>query len=98
MITTERLLIRQWKKEDLEPLSSLHSDDRVMKFFPRLLSLEESHVFMEKCHTAIQEKGFGFWAVETIENSTFIGLVGLSEVYDIPYCHNRQDKRCVEIG
>ncbi len=92
-IKTERLLLRQWRKEDLSEFALLNADPLVMKYFPKVLSAEESDVLAEKIIKLISERGWGFWAVETINTQSFIGFVGLHEPhYELPV------NPCVEIG
>ena len=92
-IVTPRLKLRQWKEEDKEPFFKLNSDPRVMKFMPKLLSKEESDNFVERIKRRFKEDGYSFFAVELIENQTFIGLIGLS----IPRFQSFFTP-CVEIG
>lgn len=33
-ITTPRLLMRQWREEDLDPFAAMNADPKVMEFFP----------------------------------------------------------------
>lgn len=33
-IKTERLLLRPWKEEDLEPFAQLNADPKVREYFP----------------------------------------------------------------
>ena len=42
VIQTERLVLRQWRTEDLEPFAKLNADPRVMEYFPALKTREES--------------------------------------------------------
>ena len=49
-----------------------------MKFMPKLLSREESDNFVERIKGQFKKDGYSFFAVELIENQTFIGLIGLS--------------------
>ncbi len=92
-ILTPRLKLREWKEEDKAPFFRLNSDPRVMKFMPKVLSKEESEQFVERIKIRFREDGYSFFAVELIENQTFIGLIGLStpkfDTFFTP---------CVEIG
>ena len=36
-IKTDRLILRPWIQEDLEPFSKLNADPRVREFFPNVL-------------------------------------------------------------
>jgi RimJ/RimL family protein N-acetyltransferase len=41
-IVTPRLRLRHLKGEDTEPFAAMNADPKVMEFFPRALSREES--------------------------------------------------------
>ena len=47
-LRTERLVLRDWRDEDLDPFAALNSDPEVMRFMPKLLSRDE-------CATRIQQ-------------------------------------------
>jgi 3-dehydroquinate dehydratase/shikimate dehydrogenase len=81
IITTDRLILRPWKKEDLEPFAQLNSDPRVMQYFPGLLSHQESDELAKKISDCLQEKGWGFWAISLKKTDKFIGFIGLENVY-----------------
>jgi RimJ/RimL family protein N-acetyltransferase len=92
-IRTDRLLLRQWKDEDLEAFYGINSNLKVMKFFPRPLDRTESDELTKRFQTNIAENGWGFWAVEVTGVCDFIGFVGLNTPdYPLP-C-----SPCVEIG
>ena len=79
---TERLLLRQWKKSDLEPLTRLNKDPQVLEFLPGPLTREESAKRAEVYTSHIKEHGWGLWAVSALEVSDFIGWIGL---WPIPF-------------
>ncbi|WP_288130046.1 GNAT family N-acetyltransferase [Microbulbifer sp.] len=90
---TERLQLRQWRNEDREPFAAMNADPRVMEFFPALLSREESDAAIDRQITHIEKYGWGFWAVERLEDHQFIGFVGIKNVGDeLPFAP------AVEIG
>jgi RimJ/RimL family protein N-acetyltransferase len=93
IIETARLKLRPWREADLEPFAELNSDPRVMEFFPKRLSREESDAVATRIHNHFDRHGYGLWAVELPELAPFIGFVGLSipsfEAHFTP---------CVEIG
>jgi RimJ/RimL family protein N-acetyltransferase len=85
-LTTERLLIRQWKDSDYEPFAALNSDPAVMEHFPAPMTREASDAMIDRVKLAIDERGFGFWAVEVRETGQFIGFTGLSvPSFDAPF-------------
>ena len=92
-IKTERLLLRQWHNTDYELFERINSDPVVMEYYPSTLTPEESNMMASKIESLIEERGWGFWAVELVEDKSFIGFVGLHEpTYELPV------KPCIEIG
>ncbi|MCK7599131.1 GNAT family N-acetyltransferase [Microbulbifer sp. CAU 1566] len=79
---TERLLLRQWRDSDREPFSAMNSDPRVMEFFPALLSRAESDAGIDRQIAHIEKYGWGFWALERLEDQQFMGFVGIKHVTD----------------
>ena len=74
---TPRLQLRQWSSGDKAPFAALNGDAEVMKYFPKTLSRAESDAMVDKIESLIDERGWGFWAVEILDSSEFIGFVGL---------------------
>jgi RimJ/RimL family protein N-acetyltransferase len=74
---TLRLLLRRWRPEDKDALAAMNADPRVMEFFPKTMTLEESEAMFERFHTHIDEHGFGIWAVEIPQVATCAGFLGL---------------------
>jgi RimJ/RimL family protein N-acetyltransferase len=77
VIQTSRLILRQWCKEDLEPLVKLNADPRVMEFLLAPLTCEESVARLEIYSKHIEDYGWGLWAVSASGISDFIGWIGL---------------------
>ena len=93
MITTKRLLLRQWQPSDFPLFAELCADPDVMQFFPSTLSEAESMALAQRVHGLIAERGWGLWAVQVPGVSDFIGFVGLHVPKDyLPF------SPCVEIG
>ena len=92
-LKTERLLLRQWRSEDYTAFSKMNEEPDVMEFYPATLTQKESDAMADKIKNLIEKNGWGFWAVELIDESQFIGFVGLYEpAYILPVTP------CVEIG
>jgi RimJ/RimL family protein N-acetyltransferase len=92
-IRTERLLLRWWREEDLEPFARMSADSEVMEFFPALLSREESDAAAHRIRSFFESSGYGVWAVELPGVCPFIGFVGLS-----PPRFENHFTPCIEIG
>src|SRR6266540_5868582 len=72
----EQLTLRQWRDSDLEPYVAMNADPDVMRFFPAPLSQAESAASLERLRRAIDERGWGLWAVDV--DGVFAGFTGLN--------------------
>jgi RimJ/RimL family protein N-acetyltransferase len=77
-LTTERLLLRQWKDSDHEPFAAMNADPEVMRYFPAPATRAESDALIARTEAAFAERGYGLWAVEVRETGQFIGFTGLA--------------------
>ena len=88
MITlkTERLILRPWREEDLEPFAAMNGDPRVMEYFPSTKSFEETREDYNRVREGFKKWGWGFWAVSVIQGPDFIGFVGIKQVnFEAPF-------------
>jgi RimJ/RimL family protein N-acetyltransferase len=93
VLSTPRLLLREWRPEDLAPFAALNADLRVMEHFPGVLSRRQSDSLARSCEAHFARHGFGPWAVEAPGVAAFIGFVGL----DVPG-FEAHFTPCVEVG
>ncbi|MEV4257139.1 GNAT family N-acetyltransferase [Spirillospora sp. NPDC049652] len=77
-LRSERLILRAWREDDRAPFAALNADPDVMRHFPARLTRAESDDLLDRLNAAIEERGFGFWAVEVADTGRFIGFTGLS--------------------
>jgi RimJ/RimL family protein N-acetyltransferase len=77
-LTTERLLLREWRQDDLAPFAALNADPEVMRYFPKLLTSRQSDDLARYAQGMIALHGWGLWAVEVRGGAPFIGFVGLN--------------------
>jgi len=87
----EHLVLRQWRDCDLEPFAAMNADPEVMRYFPAVLSRAETAASLQRMRSAIDERGWGLWAVEV--EGVFAGFTGLS----IP-AFSAHFTPCTEIG
>lgn len=92
-IETKRLGLRDWIDSDIPKFIDMNKDSRVMEYFPKLLTADESIAMVHRIRKSIAELGFGLWAVEIKDTNEFIGFVGLS----VP-SFEADFTPCVEIG
>lgn len=92
-LETKRLIIRPWKEADFPAFAEMNRDPLVMKYFPAILSKEESRNLFDEINRRTMTNGFGLWACELKESKEVIGFVGLNkptaQFYFSP---------CIEIG
>jgi RimJ/RimL family protein N-acetyltransferase len=79
-IETQRLILRSWQEADIPHLARMNSDDRVMEYFLKTLSYEETIALYNQIQEEFKRYGFGAYAVEERETGAFIGFVGLHNV------------------
>lgn len=77
-LSTDRLVLRQWRESDREPFAALNADPAVMEHFPALQTREQSDSLIDRNIAGIDERGWGLWALEVKETGEFIGFTGLS--------------------
>ena len=78
MPETERLVLRDWRDDDLAPFAALNGDPVVMEHFPGTLSRDESDAFARHIQANLDAWGYGLWAIEVRETGEFIGFTGLT--------------------
>jgi RimJ/RimL family protein N-acetyltransferase len=83
-IETERLLLRGWRDEDVEPCSGMCADPEVMRFIGEgsTLTREQSEAQISRFVRHWDERGFGLWALEEKGTGTFVGFAGLAHQED----------------
>lgn len=79
-ILTDRIGLRQWGSKDYEPFAEMNADPEVRKYFPKLMTHEESDRLIERSMGQIMELGYGFWATDIWATGEFIGMVGIAPV------------------
>jgi RimJ/RimL family protein N-acetyltransferase len=76
-LTTPRLVLRQWREDDLAQFAALNADPEVMRHFPAMMTRAQSDAFAAHIRETIARQGWGLWAVEVRGLAPFIGFVGL---------------------
>lgn len=92
-IETPRLLLRDWKEEDLSLFTHMNADPKVMEYFLNPLTEDETLAFYHRIQAEFQTIGFGLYAVERKEDRAFMGYTGLHQItFDVDFAPG------VEIG
>ncbi|QUG41650.1 GNAT family N-acetyltransferase [Psychrobacillus sp. INOP01] len=77
VLETQRLLLRQYKVEDIIPLHSIFSDTETMKFYPAPFSFQQTKDWINRNQDRYKNDGYGLWAVCLKDTNEFIGNCGL---------------------
>lgn len=79
-LTTERLRLRELREQDLDAFARIHADPEVMRFLGGApLSREDTWRKMAMLVGHWHLRGFGFWAVESLESGEVVGRVGFHQ-------------------
>jgi RimJ/RimL family protein N-acetyltransferase len=73
----QRILLRRWRTEDLDPLARMSADPVVMQHLLPLPDRAASDALAHEFEEHFVRQGFGYWAVELPGVCPFIGFVGL---------------------
>jgi RimJ/RimL family protein N-acetyltransferase len=79
-LQTERLLLRQWRKEDVEPLSEIHIQPEYLEF----MRVGDAPGQIARFREQWNDIGFSHWAVEEHASGRVIGHIGLMRHFDWP--------------
>jgi len=75
-----RVLLRQWRPDDLEPFARQNADAVVMEHFPARMTDAETETCVARILEHFTACGFGLWALEVPGEVPFAGFVGLATV------------------
>ena len=78
-LETDRLLLRGWCDDDLEPFAAMNGDETVMEHYPAILSRAQSDGFAGRIQQGLDDDRFGLYAVELKSTGGFAGYVGLAK-------------------
>lgn len=85
-LRTDRLVLRGWRDSDLEPWAVMNADPEVREYFPDVLTRERSEASVAGFQADLDQRGWGWWAVEVRATGEFIGFTGLDPVdEDTPF-------------
>lgn len=81
VIETERLILRNWRAADREPMfEHLNSQENVMRWLLGVQTREQCDEMIDKLMRWQAEGGHTFWALERKENGELLGFCGLKRV------------------
>jgi RimJ/RimL family protein N-acetyltransferase len=82
-LRTERLVLREWRDDDLDPFATINADPEVMEHFPALLTRAETAAAIDRFRGHFAREGFGLWVIEA-PGAPFVGFAGLARPAFMP--------------
>ncbi|HZK98930.1 MAG TPA: GNAT family N-acetyltransferase [Caulobacteraceae bacterium] len=76
-LETERLILRPWRPEDLEPFALMSADAEVMRWLGGVITREQAVVYVARTELSFSTLGMGRFAIERRADRAFIGSCGL---------------------
>lgn len=85
-LETERLLLREWRPEDFEPIAAMLADADAARYLPggKPMGRMEAWRFVTGTIGVWTMRGYGAWVVERKEDGAVLGRVGLIHPIDWP--------------
>ena len=77
MISTERLILRNWHDSDRLPFNAMGRDPAIMEFLGPLQTQAETDAAIARLQGFAAAYGQTFWAVERRADAQFLGFCGL---------------------
>ncbi|WP_158786117.1 GNAT family N-acetyltransferase [Granulicella sp. L46] len=94
-LATPRLLLRPWQDRDRAPFATMNADPEVMRYFPTLMTQQETDDAADRYNQQLDRDGFTMFAVEDRTDQSFLGVLGAQTMrFEIP----NLPQPAVEIG
>lgn len=77
VLETERLVLRELERDDLDALEAVLGDDETMRYYPAPFSRDACAAWIERWQDSYRANGFGLWAMVFKEDDRVIGDCGL---------------------
>jgi RimJ/RimL family protein N-acetyltransferase len=79
-LETPRLILREWREDDLALFAAMNADPEVRRFFSSTQSREQSDASVRRIAAHFDKHGFGLFALEESDGDAFIGFTGFQTV------------------
>jgi RimJ/RimL family protein N-acetyltransferase len=83
-LKTDRLILRDWRDQDLDALAAMGQDPEVMATLGPLMDRDAGADLLKRLRAMADEHGHTFWALERTEDSRTVGFTGIIRGRDGP--------------
>lgn len=80
MLETERLLLRTWRADDVEPFVAINADPAVTQFLPGPVSADEARALFARQNALYAQHGTCYLAAQLKATAELVGFVGVKRV------------------
>jgi RimJ/RimL family protein N-acetyltransferase len=84
VLTTPRLLLRTFRRDDLPHYAALNADPEVVRYLGGPLTREDSDDIAAWAQELYAREGLGLLAVERRQDGAFLGMCGLHHLHSYP--------------
>jgi RimJ/RimL family protein N-acetyltransferase len=77
IVETHRLKLREFSPGDLDEVAAMVADPDQMRFYPCPKTRDEASAWISRNLVLYTELGFGFWLIESLLTSDFLGYCGI---------------------
>jgi RimJ/RimL family protein N-acetyltransferase len=84
-LRTPRLLLREWRDDDLVPFAAMWADPEVTKLLLGPFDRAKSDEWAAWARGFWDEHSYGQWVVEIPDEAPFVGVVGLNLTRAVPH-------------
>lgn len=84
VLTSARLGFRPWRDADRAPFAAMNADPEVRRYFPDVQTRAESDASVDRLVAAFARDGHTFWAVDTLDDGAFAGMLGVLLQREMP--------------
>lgn len=77
ILRTARVVLREFTQADLDVLAQMMADKDQMRLYPRPRTRAETEGWIDRTIAPYEHRGFGFWLMESVEGSEFLGYCGI---------------------
>jgi [ribosomal protein S5]-alanine N-acetyltransferase len=79
ILETERLILRPFRADDLDPLFAILGDPGTMRFYPRPYTRDEVRGWIDRNRERFDQTGRGLWAIVLKESKDVVGDCGVTD-------------------
>jgi len=88
-----RLGFRNWTDADIPGMTAINTDPEVMRYFPSVVTTEETAAFVCRMQQRFHDTGYCYFATDDLSTGELIGFIGITDqTYAAPFTP------CVDIG